>query len=362
MPRTLIPPALAQAARQAGDLARDGLHWWLGELQALIPGSLKAALGGHAPPIFLRVGTDAVFVTEDSGGELARLPLGAAAPVSDVLRQRAAEAGAIILVLPQTSVLQRVIDLPLSAERELRAAISFEIDRQTPFSPDQVHYRYRIRDRDLARKLLRAELAVVPRMIVEAALAAAQSCGLAVNAVRVEQDELRPPFDFMPRRQILRGGNWLTEPWRPIAAAAALLLLIGTGGIAWHRHAQAQALAAEVAQQRSIGHRAQALRGEIASAEAAAQFLPDKRRSPRAIEIIDTLTQLLPDDSWVFGLELTPQEARIEGFAVNVPSVIERLQQAPLFETPQLRSPVAHSPANSRDRFDLALVLKRSAP
>jgi general secretion pathway protein L len=358
MPRLVIPAAMEQRARQALALLRDGLDWWLGELHGMVPGFVRSLLGGRAPPLFLALQDEALRVQEGSGQVLGTLPLDGTGPLPEGLAERAAEAGAIVLILPESCVLQRTIELPLSAERELDAAMSFEIDRQTPFGPGQAYCRYRVLARDLGRKSLRVELAAAPRAVVDPALDAARSYGLAAGAIWIAEDDLQPPLDLLPRRESFRGGLWGPEPWRPIAAASALLLVLGTGAIAWHRHGQALELTEEVARRRAIGHRAQALRDEIETAEAAAQFLPDKRRMPPSIEIVDTLSRVLPDDSWVFGLDLSPREVRIEGFAGNVPALIERLQQIPIFEAPQLRAPVIRGPSNSRDRFDLALALK----
>jgi general secretion pathway protein L len=356
-----VPPPLVEAIRKLGGLAWAALTWWLDELRGMIPGFVKSFLGGNVPPLHLKLGTDVLLVQEESGQELAVLALGATDPLPTELVERIEKGGATILVLPDGGVLRRTVDLPLSAERELRAAMSFEIDRQTPFEAEQVHHRYRILARDPVRKRLSAELAVVPRATIETALGSAETMGFTIDAILVEQDDIRPALDFMPRRQRLATRSWRAEPWRPIAIAAALLLVIGPGTIAWHRHVQADTLAAEVARQRLVGHHAQALRDEILLAETASRFLPDKRRAPRAVEIVDTLTRLLPDDSWVFDLDLGPLEVRIEGFAADVPGVIERLQ-APMLGIPQLRSPVARNSTNSRDRFDLALPLKRAAP
>lgn len=362
MPRPLMPAALRHVLPQARAVAQDGLRWWLDELQSMIPNVAREAFGDQAAPLLLHPTADGMMVREANGRDLTWLAAGRAGILPADLAGRVAEAGTIIVVLPDAAVLRRILELPLSAERELRAAMTFEIDRQTPFRPDQVYYRYRILRRDLDRKRLRVELVVVPRQTVDEALRAAESHGLVANSVQIEDDVTQPPFDLLPRRPMLQARHLLAEPWRPILAAATLLLLLGLGGIAWYRHDQAQALAAEVAAQRPIGQRVQALRDKIQAAETAAVFLPDRRRIPPAVEILDTLSRVLPDDSWVFGLDVTPKEVRIEGFATDVPAVIADLEKVLIFETPQLRSPVAHSQANSRDRFDLALALRQAAP
>jgi general secretion pathway protein L len=358
MPRALNLDTLRDSTARLSEAVRSALGWWLGELGALIPSAVKTALGGRAAPIFVTVDTTTIAVADAAGVALGQFVAHPAGSLPAALAHRVAEAGSVILLLPDSDVLRRVIDLPLTAERELRAAMFFEIDRQTPFASDQTYHRYRVEKRDLARKRLRVALAVTPRATADAALNALDANGVSVDAVRIVGDHGVPPLDLLRRRRSVRRRLWLDEPWRAIAAAAALLLVLGTAGIAWHRRDQAQALGEEIADHRAIGRRNQALRDDIVAAEAAARFLPDKRQTPRALEIVELLSRTLPDDAWIFGFELSPKEVRIEGFAANVPALIERLQQTALFDTPQLRAPVSRSAASSRDRFDLVLPLK----
>jgi len=362
MPRPVIPASAQRQVWQALSISHGALRWWLAELRDLIPETIIRAFGGSSSPLFIRIDGSTLEATAEIGRDTVPLPLGPDQALPLELSERLAEASAIILLLPESCVLRRTVELPLSAERELRAAMSFEVDRQTPFALDQVNYAYRIKERDMARKRLCVELAVVPKDTVDMARAAAAARGFAVTAARIDGDAQLPPLDLLLLSHVLRMRSLAAEPWRLICCAAALLLILGMAALSWYRHDEALGLASEVAARRAIGHRAQTLQDEIRAAETAARFLPDKRRPPPAIEILDVLSRTLPDDSWVFALDLTPKEVRIEGFAADVPEVIGLLQKAPIFETPQLRSPVIRSQSSNRDRFDLLLPLKQAAP
>jgi general secretion pathway protein L len=339
---------------------RQFLNWWAGELRVLIPEPIRKLFGSHHLPLNVCIGPDAILIEEPSSLSIGRLPTIEAAPLPPALAAAMLDRPTVVL-LPRAKVLRRTIELPLAAERELEAALAFEIDRQTPFAPDRVYRAFHLRDRDRERKVIRAELAVVERTIVDRALELIGSYGIVASAVTVEGD-INRDFNFLPRRHSPYARSWRSEPWKPIVIAATILLTAGTAVQAWLVHAEALDLDRKVAAMRDVGRRGETVREAITSAIAAAHFLPERQAAPRAVEIVDALSQALPDDTWVFELELTEHDLRIAGFSTDVPTVIERLQQVALFETPQLRSPVVHMPGKNGDRFDLAVRVKRELP
>ena len=50
----------------------------------------------------------------------------------------------LVLVVAGTSVLQRRLLMPLAAAADPRKVVGYELDRQTPFKPDQLYYNVRV--------------------------------------------------------------------------------------------------------------------------------------------------------------------------------------------------------------------------
>lgn len=347
MPRLIALGGLRPRFSAGADTAKSLLRWWLGELRALAPQPLLRFLADTTPPLRLRLGADGTLAAEDGTAPAALAVAG---------RNRTVE-----LIVPRAAVLRRSIPLPVSAERELHAALRFEIDRQTPFAAETVFYASRVVARDKRRGTLQAELTVAQRQRIEAALAAAREHGAAPDAVVIDGDRGVGRPNLLPHAHRRRGRPWRAEPWKFLAAGASALLLLGPLALAWHLRGEAQALDRDVAGLRALAARGERLEASIAAADAARRFLPEQEARPRAIEMVDMLSRLLPSDSWVFDLELDNREVRIAGFSRNVPGVIEALEKAPLLETPQLRSPVAHTPGASADRFDISARIRGGA-
>ena len=80
--------------------------------------------------------------TSESTHEIGRYPLTAEAlqpEQSHELEELAGRAREVVLCLPADKVMARKLMLPLVAEENLRQVLGFEMDRQTPFSLDQVY-------------------------------------------------------------------------------------------------------------------------------------------------------------------------------------------------------------------------------
>lgn len=340
-----------------------GLAWWLGELCALVPTRLRELLVGDEHDFHVQVHGNVIHIEGGVGSsEGWNLPLEGDADLPSTLQAQLRGGGGAVLVLPAAAVLRRTVELPLAASSELCSATSFLVERLTPFRLEQACHTARLLARDKARKLVRAEMAVVPRQMLEGLLAALAARGIPLSAVRIEGDTSKPPLDFMPRQQGRSRFHWRArEAWRPVFASGLTLMAAGPLAVAYRTHAEADALAAEVANAANAGERAAALRKEVEARAAAEAFIFRRERGPRAVEVLDALTKSLPDDTWVFGMELRPGQAVLAGFSSDVPALLERLTVAP-FTTPELTSPVMHGLANGKSRFELHVQLRTSEP
>jgi general secretion pathway protein L len=253
--------------------------------------------------------------------------------------------------------LRRAVELPFAAASELRAATSFLIDRLTPFRAERTYHSARLLTRDRARKLLWAELVVVPRERLDGLVTALAAHRIPVSAVRIEGED-SCDLDFTPSQAggtLFRVG--VQEAWKPVLATGLALLIIGPLIVAYRIHIEAKALAVEVAAAEGPGRRAAALRSEVEARAAEQTFLPRRQRLPRAIEILDALTNVIPEDSWLFSMELRPGQVVLAGFSPDVPALVERLSKPP-FSAPELTAPVVHGLAGGKNRFELRVQVK----
>ncbi|HEX4853525.1 PilN domain-containing protein [Arenimonas sp.] len=283
----------------------------------------------------------------------------------DELRARADASGTPRwLLLPAAGVLRRVLTLPAAAEPRLREVLAFELDRQTPFSADQVSFEGRVLSRDLAAQQLRVELLVLPRARLDAELAAIGPLAQGLAGVDVvEADGRRLGLNLLPDAARARG----RDPVRRlhlVLAAVAVVGLLGTLLLTLHNRSERRdELRALVATANDQAREARLLRNQLVSSAQAANFLAATRASrPTMLEVMDELTKRIPDDTSLDKLAINGDQLVMVGQSRAAPALVALLQASPLVTDPALSGVVQSDPRTGRDRFTLtARVVNASA-
>ncbi len=352
-------------------LLSNAWRWWVGELTATVPSSLRQYLTGAR-------GRFVLIMQGDGIGEIAResasrrevlgtLDLLATAPtdIAGLLGTIGAGRG-IALRLPADAALRTTLSLPLPAQRNLAQVVSFELERRTPFKRADTYHAFRLIKRDPAAQRLTVELTVVPRRVVDEALAAARRLGIDTACVEIagaDRSETVSPnlLGARARRTTLSASGIV------LAGLTLLAVLLGGAAVAvplYRAHLTVESLAASVAEVKRAADESQALQKQIDAQAGESGFLAGRKRSaPEISEILDALTRLLPDDTWLTELRVKGNEIEITGLSLSASSVIGLIDRSPDFANPSFRSPVMQDPRTSHEQFNIAAQLRHtSAP
>lgn len=345
---------ISSVVLSAAELARAALGWWFTELGDLIPARVKTLFAGDGERLWLRFRDNTIHVERADGLERWQFPPGSAGELPASLQKVVADGAGAILFVPSEIILRRNVELPTAAASEIRSAISFLIDRLTPFRAEQTYYSTCLRKRDRVRKLLSVDLIVVPRERLDRLVAAAAAWRVPVSTVRID-GEPDADLHFMRKQsRTMRSNRLSRHAGRSVLAAGMALLVVGPLAVAYRVHQRAAALKAELAVAEVGGRRAAALRSEVETRVVEHAFLPTRQRSLRPIETLDELSRALPDDSWLFSMELRPGQVVLAGLSSNVPALVERLSKPP-FSGPELIAPVVNGISGGKARFELRL-------
>lgn len=355
--------AAVQTAQQA---LRQFLAWWAGELRALVPGRLTARLQPSAPMLMVGWRDGALAVAEPIGDgwrTLSRLAAGAGAP--DRLRAALAAipdapdpaVARIVLALDADLCLRKRVFLPLAAADNLAEVLTLDMDRQTPFPPDQVVFDHRLVGRDREHHRIEVDLVVVPRAVIDAASAPLAAFGLVPEAVHVltGTGEVVARIPLLPGRAASREGA-LPRRVSKVLAGLALGLLITVIVVPWQRQRMAaERLATEIAAARAEAEAVRQMQGEIERILGQGRFVfGRKAERPPVIEIIDEIARILPDDAWLFRLRIVDREVQAFGYSPAASTLIGPIQDAALFTNAQFRAPLMRDPNIDAERFHLA--------
>jgi general secretion pathway protein L len=334
------------------------LTWWLDELRAMLPVQLRSALGAGRPRLLLEFQDEHLVASLQS--ELERETLGRYPwrdGLQDDVRRRLMRLSAErVLCLPSARVLRRSVELPLAAEENLHQVLGFELDRHTPLSAAEACYDYLPVERDTGRRALTVELAVIPRIQMQETTERLRRLGLSVHRASVLADDGTVlELNLLPEQQRARVTRIPLLVNTILACLAAALLIVILALPLQQKHAQLQTLEPLVQQARNDAVKARNLRETLERLSSQARFVLEKRLAATpTLEIINEVTQVLPDDTWVRQLTVRRGELQLAGESANAASLVLLLESSALLRNVRFRSPVVEDSRSGVERFHLS--------
>lgn len=327
------------------------LGWWLGQLLACLSPSMRTWLRGRDQLRRMRWDHDRPWQLGASGWE--PLAPGAAG----------GEAGWVLL-LGKGQVLVRTLAFPPGAAKDVQTAVTFEMDRYTPFKPYQVYHALSCGPLKAAQPLA-VTLAVARRDHLDALLAQLAAHGIRPDSVDASGPawaglglDLLTPERKAPRRQRQRQLN-----------LTLLVLLLGLGCLSvvlWRedRIATLHAMQQEVARLRTAASEVEGLRQQLRNGLGAARYLAERKQaSPALALMLSELSQCLPMDTWLSQLSVDPDgQVTLAGQSAHAGDLIEALNGCPSLTSPQFQGVIQPDETTGKERFYLLTRLNKKEP
>jgi general secretion pathway protein L len=337
------------------------LTWWLGQLSDLVPerwrrlGSSSGDALVIAPAGPLAGGVDAAEVSLRRNGQ--ETPLGHFGLASGGLADMPQPAGKpVVLRLAETDVLSKTVTLPLSAERQVDQVLVFEMDRETPFSPEEIFWSHHIARRDRERGVLSVRLMLVPRASLAVLLDALAKAGIVPKRAEIAGG---PDSGCYLPLDADRGP--LSAPaghrWPVLACCAGLAVAV----IATPFVRQSSTLAdldAQVAAGRDAAAEAERLRAEITRLSTELDLIDSERdKAGRPLVTLAALTRLLPDDTYLTELKQQQHRVTVSGRSAEASRLIGALAASD-----QLRNPAFGAPTTRTEGSDVFTITAEVGP
>ncbi|MFO1129578.1 MAG: PilN domain-containing protein [Rhodospirillales bacterium] len=346
------------------------LRWWLGELRACLPSRLRRFLTASRNRLVFDVSDSVVVVSEVNGGgereigHIVRDQRQAADPadrVRGLLAHLDARRRDIVVRLPPSMALRRKIELPSAAEENLREVVSFDMERQTPFSADQVYFDARLVRRLPEKQRIVADLVLVPKTLADPAISLLASWSVVPHYIELPGTADRSPQVVALAAQLgavpaAKGVHRLS--WG-LAGLAALLVVAIAAVPLLRQHRQLASLDAQVEQAKKEADAARKTQDQIDNLAALDRFLVERKEArPARIAVLDEISRILPDDTWLFRLRLAGDEVQTFGYSAGASNLIGPLEESPLFRNPQFLAPLMRDQRVDAERFHIAFQLE----
>lgn len=347
---------------------RTFFSWWRHELASFVPVAWRHWYFGRGHILLVELRDEQFTLLRPNANALDKLKTIAldALPaderrsaVAQALRQYTnGKSFLIYLCLPAERALRKRLRLPLAVEENLLQTLGFELDRQTPFKPEQVYFDGIIRERHPAEQQLLAELIVLPRDAVDEPVGRAAALGLPLNGAVLAGDVLesgaRCP-NFLSTAPL--GSRFQKRFWSNIALLLLALLLAGTA-IAlpiWQKRNTAIALSNLSLGAKAAAMQTQALRDRMEAQANEYKFPTDQKNAlPSTFLLVNQLTKLLPDDTWVSNLDVAGLDVQIQGETGSSSKLIELMEESGFLKEASHKSLLTQIPGTTVERFHIA--------
>ena len=175
-------------------VAKNGFTWWAEGLLAWLPDSVMQQVRIQPYVQCAMTGERAILSLVNKKGEqhdelrfdLATENIDNAVLKTWLLNYQKYES---VLLVPEQHCLVKSIQMPAKAKDNLDEMIKFEVDRQTPFSLDDVHVGYQLENDELdsSKQLLSVTLAVVPKHYINGIIDRLTAFSLSIKSILIEQ-------------------------------------------------------------------------------------------------------------------------------------------------------------------------------
>lgn len=336
-------------------------------LLSVLPAGVRRQLGASHRRLLLSLESDGLVlraVNDEQTSVVGAVPLDDAGLLEQLRGHLDQSAGTVPrwLLLPIAHTLRPVLAVPASAEPRLREVMVHEIDRQTPFAPEQVSFEPRVLSRDALTRQMRVELVVLPKGRLDAALAqlGPMAAGLAgVDVVDGNGQRLGVNLLPMPGRASRRDRTTVLNRWLAAATVAALL---GTMWLALQNRREAfEAYSEQLKLANTQVRQVRQLRNELDGSLRAANFLAGQRsQQPTVLELLADLTRRIPDSTSLEKIAVNDGTIILIGQSQQASALVGLLQPSALVRRPTLTGSVQTDPRTGKERFTLTAVVAGS--
>ncbi len=351
------------------------MEWWKGELAPLIPVRIKQLFAVPHEQLLISAAEGNIYLWQASDADIRLLDTLESSHDDEQLRARVVACldefkegtPAAVYCMPADAVLAKPIRMPLAAEANLRQAVAFEVDRQTPFNTQDVYFDLQIIERE--PPFLNVEMVLAQRARVDGYIEQMENLGLRLQGIDVDISTAaaaqRPQpkgINLMSRERRVHKANKRVRLNWALAGIVLLLLAVVMTESLYLRGQTIELLQAERDAMRSEALAVSRLRQRLDEALSAANFLAEKRAdTPLTLKVLADVTNRIPPDTWVQRFQIHDKELQLQGLSEGAQKLVESLNGSNGLSDTFFKGAISSDQRLNKERFTSASTIKPGA-
>lgn len=340
-------------------------RWWLRELEFLVPEQISRWVFEKQGFIVVRPEGNRLaltYVYDEKSEPLAILERNASG-ISQykallIRDERLAKANLILRLTGQEAI-QKELALPSAAKENLAQVVAYELDRYTPFKPEQVYFAVKPLDAEHEPGQIRVMLVLTPREILDALYEDLQAMDMSPlfadyeatpNALEHRYDG----YNLLPERMREKTATAPRVIYTALVTAACLLLAAVLMLPVWFEYQTVNALQEKIDAIEKDAKGVKALQQEIdAMVDETKLLIAEKSAAPAVVDMLNALSVLMKDDTWLGYLQYSDGHLQIQGESPAASALIGVLEDSEMFANARFVSPVTQDTITRQERFQI---------
>ncbi len=345
---------------------KNFFHWWGRELTVWLPEKLRQVLIEKTDAVYLSATADEVRLYRMVDGRQQALggvsldEKGAESYQQMLAENPELEKAQFILRLNSAQGIAKVLSLPVAAKENLQQVVTFEIDRYTPFKAEQLYFSVKQTGHQ-GNGHLSVLLVLTPRKTLDTIFQGLIDIGIHPSVADYEgapndPDDFTPAYNLLPqsKRPIK---NKITQLMTNLLTVMVFVLIFVVLVFpVWHGSRTVDSLRERLTQLEKEAFIIQSRQREIDDiVDETERLIQAKNSAPSVTELINTLTKLLPDTTWLTHLQFRNKRLQIQGQSPSASALIGVLEGSPLFSNARFVSPLTQDKRTGLERFQISV-------
>lgn len=349
----------------------DFFHWWGHELNALLPDSFRQFFVQEYQYLVAQPEADHIILTwvgTDKTKSIGRFDFNDEGKLSfQELLQNQPELKELnlILRLPSLDAVSKQIFLPTAAADNLQQVVVYELDKLTPFKPDQVYFAVKHNPQEQTLDHIKATLIVTPKAKLDNYYHKLSDWGKVpvlvdyqglTNNINKRQNQ----YNLLPETYRVKKKRTEEFVIHSLCATLVILLFLAIATPVWMESQTVDKLTEQI---NAVEQDVKAIDGykiEIDELyKEATVLIESKKNQPSALAMINTISQLIGDDTWLTYFKFNSGDLQVQGQSPNASSLIAYLEASPLFKQTHFVSPVTQDKKTGLERFQISAKVIR---
>lgn len=346
-------------------------RWWKGELGFLIPEKIKQLVndkkgfiivspkGSQLVLTYTHAGHDEILATLDRGARDLTFQ-------SFYEKDERLSKAKIILRLTSQDAIQKELSLPVAAKENLYQVVAYELDRYTPFKAEQVYFAVKQLDVVNEPGQIRVMLILTTREILDGLYEDIKTIGLSPLIADYEGmannlDHLNYAYNLLPERLRQKTAKMPHLIHSALITLTTLLLAAVIAMPVWFEYQTVNALQLKTDSLEKDAKKVKALQSGIDGIiDETSQLIKEKTATPQMIVILNTLSSLIKDDTWLSYLQYSDGHLQIQGESPAASTLIAVLEASELFANARFASPVTQDSVSKLERFQITVDVTKA--